>query len=74
LEIPKRKISANANAWEYVLLQYRDGKIKVLIKADTLNEFDKDTKELLAVIVFTNLPCEQIFTERVDYFDIVDDF
>ncbi|XZF15907.1 hypothetical protein ACTHGU_07200 [Chitinophagaceae bacterium MMS25-I14] len=74
LELPDDNINIDAKHWEYVLLQYKDGKIEVLIKADSLSEFDKDTKEIIADIVLTNLLGEKLFMEKVDYFDIVDEF
>ena len=74
LELPNDNISVDASDWEYVLLQYEDGKVEVLIKAATLTKFDKNTKELIVDIILTNLLGEKMFMERVDYFDIVEDF
>ena len=51
LELNKENISVNASEWEYVLLKYKDGKIEVLIKADNLLQYDKDTKELIAILM-----------------------
>lgn len=74
LEISRDNISVNANEWEYVLLKYKDGKIEVLVKADDLLKYDKDTKELIVEIILTNLLGEKMFMEKVDYFDVVDEF
>ncbi|MFT3679940.1 MAG: hypothetical protein QM791_06685 [Ferruginibacter sp.] len=56
------------------LLKYKDGKIEVLVKADNLVDYDKDTKELIVEIVLINLLGERMFMERVDYFDVVEEF
>ena len=74
LELPNHNISIDAKDWKYVLLKYEDGKIEILIKADNLIDYDKDTKELIADIVLTNLLGEKIYMEKIAYFDIVEDF
>jgi hypothetical protein len=74
LELNQQNISVNASEWEYVLLKYKDGKIEVLIKANNLLQYDKDTKELIVELILINLLGEKMFMERVDYFDIVDEF
>ena len=56
------------------MLKYEDEKIEVLIKADNLLKYDKETKELIVEIVLMNLLGERMFMERVDYFDVVNDF
>ena len=74
LKLKQENISVNASEWEYVLLEYQDGKIEVLIKADNLLKYDIGTKELIVEIVLINLLGENMFMERVDYLVIVDDF
>jgi hypothetical protein len=74
LELNQDNISVNASEWEYVLLKYKDGKIEVLVKADNLIEYDKDTRELIVEIVLINLLGEQMFMQKVYYFDVVDEF
>jgi hypothetical protein len=74
LELNQGNISVNASEWEYVLLKYKDGKIEVLVKADNLMKYDKDTRELIVEIVLINLLGEQMFMQKVDYFDVVDEF
>jgi hypothetical protein len=74
LELYQDNISVNASEWKYVLLKYEDEKIEVLIKADNLLKYDKETKELIVEIVLMNLLGERMFMERVDYFDVVNDF
>lgn len=44
------------------------------MKADNLVMYAKDTKKLIVEIVLINLLGERMFMERVDYFDIVDEF
>ena len=56
------------------MLKYDDAKIDVLIKADNLLKYDKETKEFIVEIVLMNLLGERMFMERVDYFDVVDKF
>ncbi|PSR55666.1 hypothetical protein AHMF7605_20235 [Adhaeribacter arboris] len=74
LELSHDNISVDASEWEYVLLKYKDGKIEVLVKAENLMEYDKDTKELIVEIILMNLLGERMFMERVDYFDVVEEF
>jgi hypothetical protein len=74
LELPNEQISIDASSWEYVLLKYPDNKTEILIKGDTLKQFDKKTQELLVEIVLINLLGEKAYIEQVDYFDIVDKF
>jgi len=74
LELTQNNISVNASEWEYVILKYDDGKIEILVKADDLKSYDKETKEIIVKIVLTNLLGEKLFMQQVDYFDIVDEF
>jgi len=67
-------IEINASDWTYIILQYDDYKKEVLIKADNLTKFDKETKRLAADLVLTNLLGEELKMEKVDFFDIVTDF
>jgi len=61
VEVTRENISVNASGWEYVILKYKDGKIELLVKADNLLKYDKDTKELIVEMVLTNLLGEKIF-------------
>lgn len=72
LEIPIDNIKISATNWTYVLLKYTDGKKEILIKADTLSDFEKDKKIELAEIVLTNLIGEEKVMNELDYLDILD--
>jgi hypothetical protein len=74
LEIIQDNIPVNASQWKYVLLKYDDKKIEVLIKADNLLKYDKETKELIVEIVLMNLLGERMFMEKVNYLDVIDKF
>ena len=74
LELNQDNIFANASQWKYIMLKYDDAKIEVLIKADNLLKYDKETKEFIVEIVLMNLLGERMFMERVDYFEVVDKF
>ena len=56
------------------MLKYDDKKIELVIKAERLLKYDKETKELIVEIVFMNLLGRRIFLKKVDYFDIADKF
>ena len=45
----------NASNWTYFILKYEDAKNELLLKADNLSKLDKETKELAADIILTNL-------------------
>jgi hypothetical protein len=72
LEIPSDNIKISAANWTYVLLKYKDGKKEILIKADTLSDFEKDKKIELAEIVLTNLIGEEKVMNGLDYLDVLD--
>jgi len=72
LEIPSDNIKISAANWTYVLLKYKDGKKEILIKADTLTEFEKDKRIELAEIVLTNLIGEEKMMNELDYLDVLD--
>ncbi|MFC0776418.1 hypothetical protein [Terrimonas alba] len=64
----------DASNWTYVLLKYEDGKIEILLKADSLANLDIETKELAADLILTNLLGEKLKIEKIDFIDIVDKF
>jgi hypothetical protein len=64
----------DASNWKYVLLKYEDGKVEVLIKADELSHLDKETKELAADLILTNLLGEELKIQTIDFIDVVDEF
>jgi hypothetical protein len=72
LEIPSDDIKILADNWTYVLLKYKDGKKEILIKADTLADFEKDKKIELAEIVLTNLIGEEKMMDELDYLDVLE--
>jgi hypothetical protein len=63
-----------ASNWKYVLLKYEDGKVEILIKADTLSNLDKETKELAADLILTNLLGEKLKIQTIDFIEVVDEF
>jgi len=67
-------IEINASDWTYIILQYDDHKNEILIKADNLIKFDKETKRLAADLILTNLPGEELKVDKVDFFDVITDF
>lgn len=72
LEIPSDNIKISAANWTYVLLKYKDGKKEILIKADTLTDFEKDKRIEFAEIVLTNLIGEEKMMNELDYLDVLD--
>jgi hypothetical protein len=72
LEIPGDNIKISAANWTYVLLKYKDGKREILIKAETLSDFEKDKRIELAEIVLTNLIGEEKMMNELDYFDVLE--
>ncbi|SKC84384.1 hypothetical protein [Ohtaekwangia koreensis] len=55
-----------------MLLKYKDGKKEILIKADTLSDFEKGKKIELAEIVLTNLLGEEKVMNELDYLDVLE--
>ena len=47
------------------MLKYDDKKIELVIKAERLLKYDKETKELIVEIVFMNLLGRRIFLKKV---------
>lgn len=74
LKLDQINTTVDASEWKYVLLKYEDGKNEVLVKADSLSPYDMDTKKLIVEIVLTNLLGEKVFMQRVDYFEVVEEF
>ncbi|HEY9049630.1 MAG TPA: hypothetical protein VIN08_27220 [Ohtaekwangia sp.] len=72
LEIPGDNIKISAANWTYVLLKYEDGKKEILIKADTLSDFEKDKRIELAEIVLTNLIGEEKLMDELNYLDVLE--
>ena len=72
LEIPSDNIKISAANWTYALLKYKDGKKEILIKADTLTDFEKDKRIELAEIVLTNLIGEEKMMNELDYLDVLE--
>jgi hypothetical protein len=64
----------DASSWTYVLLKYEDEKIEILLKADTLANLDKKTKELAADLILTNLLGEKLKIQKIDFIDVVEKF
>jgi hypothetical protein len=64
----------DASNWKYVLLKYEDGKVEILIKADTLSDLDKETKELAVDLILTNLLGEKLKIQKIDFINVVDEF
>jgi len=71
LELPKYGISLSARDWEYVLLQYKDGKKEILVKADSLEDIEPDYKEGIVEIVLTNLLGEETMMKEIDLIDLL---
>ncbi|MGG9962693.1 hypothetical protein [Ferruginibacter sp. SUN106] len=63
-----------ATDWTYILLQYPDDKVEILVKADNLKSLDKNSKEIAVDLILTNLLGEQIKMTQLDFIDIVNDF
>jgi hypothetical protein len=72
LEIPSDKIKISATNWTYVLLKYKDGKKEILIKADTLSDFEKNKRVEFAEIVLTNLIGEEKMMNEIDYLNVLE--
>jgi hypothetical protein len=64
----------DASDWTYVLFQYEDNKIEIVLKADSLSPLDKETKDLAADLILTNLLDEELKMEKIDFIDIVEKF
>ncbi len=67
-------IKINASNWTYVLIKYEDEKIEILLKADSLASLDRETKELAAGLILTNLLGEKLKTQKIDFIDFVEKF
>jgi hypothetical protein len=67
-------IEIDALSWTYVLLQYEDDKIEILLKADNLSQLGQETKELAADLILTNLLGENLKMQKIDFIDIVNKF
>jgi hypothetical protein len=72
LELPSDNIKISAINWAYTLLKYKDGKREILIKGDTLTNFEKDKRIELAEIVLTNLLGEETMMNELDYLDVLE--
>lgn len=67
-------LEIDALNWTYVLFQYPDNKIEILLKADSISHLNKETKELAADLILTNLLGEKLKIEKIDFIELVDDF
>ena len=72
LEIPDDNIKISAINWTYTLLKFKDGKREILIKGDTLTEFEKDKRIEFAEIVLTNLLGEERMMNDLEYVDVLE--
>jgi hypothetical protein len=72
LEIPNDNIKISAINWTYTLLKYKDGKREILIKGESLSDFEKDKRIELAEIVLTNLLGEERMMNELDYLDVLE--
>jgi hypothetical protein len=72
LEIPNDNIKISATNWTYTLLKYKDGKREILIKGESLSDFEKDKRIELAEIVLTNLLGEERMMNELDYLDVLE--
>ena len=69
-----RGIEFEATNWTYVLLQYPDDKIEILVKADNLQSLDANSKEIAVDLILTNLLGEERKMNEIDFIDIVNNF
>lgn len=69
-----KAVKIDALEWTYILFQYEDKKIEIVLKADNLAHLDQETKELAIDLVLTNLLGEQLRIAKIDFFDIVEEF
>jgi hypothetical protein len=70
LKLPDQSIAIDASLWQYVLLQYPDDKMEILIKADNLSEFDEKTRNNAMELVLINLLGEESYLKKIDFFDL----
>jgi hypothetical protein len=69
-----RDIEIDASNWTYVLLKYEDENVEILLKADTLLNLDRETQELAADLILTNLLGEKLKIQKIDFIDVVEKF
>jgi hypothetical protein len=71
LKLSNENITIDASGWKYVLLQYPDNKVEILIDAENLNAFDKETQSAAIEIILINLLGEDLYVEKIHFHDLV---
>jgi hypothetical protein len=71
LELPEYHIKITADSWTYALLRYKDGKKEILIKGDSLNEIDSNSKVGVVEMVLINLIGEERMMTEVDFVHVL---
>lgn len=77
IKLPNKKHQLqiiDGSDWQYVLLQYSDGKFEILIKALNLESFAEDIKVDAIYIMVESIIGEEKLIRFIDYIDLVEDF
>ncbi len=69
-----KDLSIDASDWTYVLLEYANGKLELILKAENLSGLDKQTTHAVVDIVLTNLLGEKSHMEGLSFMEIVHEF
>jgi len=67
-------MDVNALQWEYVLLEYEDGMLEVIIKAPELDHLDDSDRQVAAEILLDGLVGEEVRIQRICVIDVVETF
>ena len=67
-------IKIDAAAWTYVLLQYSDNKVEVLLKAANVKPLSQELQETVTDLVLTNLLGEESKIKNIDFIELVSQF
>ena len=67
-------IELDASGWEYVLLEYPDETVEIILKAPSLMELTVDDRIIAAEILLDGAIGEEIRIEKIGFIDIVGEF
>ena len=63
-----------ADNWQYVLLQKKNGRFKILLKAENIQTLDRDDQQAAGKLAVNNILGEQLVIEKIDAIEMVHQF
>lgn len=65
-------VQLDTSGWEFVLLEYPDGSLEILLQGNNVASLEEDNRSLAAAIVLESILGEEVLMNKISEFELMD--